>query len=60
MDRPRDIKRVTVKLPAELLQRVQQATGKGITATLIIALEELDRRDLASSRSKIAYDLYFK
>jgi len=56
-----DIKKVTVNLPAALLERVQQATGKGITETLVASLEEFDRREklreLASLRGKIDFDL---
>jgi hypothetical protein len=54
-------KKVTVNLPAELLERVQAATGRGITDTLVLALEEYDRREkqreLASLRGKIEFDL---
>ena len=54
-------KKVTVSLPAELLERVQAATGRGITETIRLGLEELDRREkqrqLASLRGKVDFDL---
>lgn len=36
-----DTQKVTAHLPAELLRRAQEMTGKGITETLKRALEEL-------------------
>lgn len=37
------VKKITANLPAELLARAQQATGLGITETLVAGLEELER-----------------
>ncbi|MEY4514539.1 MAG: hypothetical protein RLZZ450_6661 [Pseudomonadota bacterium] len=37
------LKKVTVNLPAKLLARVQTATGRGVTETLVATLEEYDR-----------------
>jgi hypothetical protein len=38
------LRRVTANIPAELLEVAMQATGKGLTATLIEGLEHLRRR----------------
>jgi len=55
------IKKVTINLPERLLARVQGITGLGITATLIEALKEIEKRDKRSAlkklRGKIAFDL---
>jgi hypothetical protein len=34
-------RKITLQLPAALLDRAQEATGKGVTETLRIALEQL-------------------
>lgn len=57
----RSIQKITVNLPKELLAEVRQATGSGITATLIEGLKELQRkqlrRDLLRLRGKVDIDL---
>lgn len=37
-------RRITANLPAELLDRAQEITGKGITETLVEGLEQIRRR----------------
>ncbi len=58
---PHSTKKVTVSLPAALLERVQAATGRGTTEVITMGLEELDRREkqrqLASLRGTIDFDL---
>ncbi|HSU39008.1 MAG TPA: hypothetical protein VLJ38_05550 [Polyangiaceae bacterium] len=55
------IRKVTANLPTEALARAQKLTGKGVTATLIDALEALDRsakrNALRQLRGKIAFEL---
>jgi hypothetical protein len=55
------LKKVTVNLPAKLLARVQAATGRGVTETLVATLEEYDRlerrRLLRSMAGKVDFDL---
>jgi hypothetical protein len=54
-------KKVTVNLPKEKLAHARAATGKGITATIIEGLEELEKRShrsaLRALRGKIRIDL---
>ena len=38
------IRRITANLPAELLERAQEITGKGITETLVEGLERIRRQ----------------
>ncbi|MBI4701009.1 MAG: hypothetical protein HY744_07600 [Deltaproteobacteria bacterium] len=38
------VKKVTVNLPARTLERAMTITAKGITATLLEGLHEIDRR----------------
>jgi hypothetical protein len=38
------IKRVTVNLPAKLLAEAEQVSGRGITETIVLGLEQLARR----------------
>ena len=38
-----DMRKITAFLPAELLVRAQAHTGSGVTETLRVALEELNR-----------------
>lgn len=53
--------KVTVNLPKETLARARTATGKGITATIVEGLEELENRShrsaLRALRGKIRIDL---
>jgi hypothetical protein len=37
------VRRITANLPGELLDQAMQVTGKGITETLIVALDRLRR-----------------
>jgi hypothetical protein len=39
-----NIKRVTLNIPADLLENAEKVTGKGITGTVIEGLEILARR----------------
>lgn len=54
-------KKVTVNLPDATLARAMSVTGRGITLTIIEALEELDRRGrrsaLRSQRGKVRFNL---
>jgi len=58
MSEPR---KITANLPRESLARAQKLTGKGVTATLVLALASLDREarraDLTRLRGKVAFDL---
>ncbi len=58
---PGNIRKVTVNLPARTLSRAMSLTGRGITPTIIEALEELERRAhrsaLRALRGKIRLDL---
>ncbi|HVV53382.1 MAG TPA: hypothetical protein VHO06_27240, partial [Polyangia bacterium] len=53
--------KVTVNLPSSTLTHARAVTGKGITATIIEGLEELERRAhrsaLRAMRGKIRIDL---
>jgi hypothetical protein len=55
------VRKITANLPREALARAQRLTGKGVTATLIDALEALDRSAKRSAlrqlRGKVAFDL---
>lgn len=55
------VKKVTANIPKELLERAQEATGLGITETLIMGLEELRRSRKRSAlrdlRGKVGFDL---
>lgn len=55
------VKKVTVNLPGELLERARRLTGKGITETLIDGLHELERaRKLSALRrlkGKVRFEL---
>lgn len=60
----KEIRKVTVNLPADLLERAQKQTGKGITETVIAGLEELDRRArmtaLRTLKGRVAFELDLK
>jgi hypothetical protein len=43
------VKKVTVNLPAKLLDRARENTGLGITETIVRGLEELERRQKRSA-----------
>lgn len=53
--------KVTVNLPTELLENAKRITGKGLTATLIEALKELEKRERRSAllalRGKVRFEL---
>lgn len=55
------LKKVTVNLPAKLLDRARAITGRGITDTITLGLEELQRREkrsaLRSLRGRVRFDL---
>lgn len=55
------LRKVTVNLPAEALARGQAITNKGVTATLVEALDALDRQERRSAlralRGKVRIDL---
>jgi hypothetical protein len=55
------LRKVTVNLPEEALDRAMRITGKGLTPTLIEALEELERRQKRSAlralRGKVKFEL---
>jgi hypothetical protein len=55
------VKKVTVNLPAKLLARVQHATGRGVTETLVATLREYDRlerrRALSNMSGKVDFEL---
>lgn len=37
------VKKITANIPAKLLAKAQDTTGRGITETLILGLEEIER-----------------
>ncbi len=43
------IRKITVNVPADVLDEATHATGKGVTATVIEGLEELRRRQMRSA-----------
>ena len=53
--------KVTINLPADTLAQARALTGKGITATIVEALEELERRShrsaLRALRGKVTFAL---
>lgn len=55
------VKKITANIPAKLLERAQEATGLGITETLVAGLEELERSRKRSAlrllRGKVRFDL---
>jgi hypothetical protein len=55
------VRKITANLPREALAKAQKLTGKGVTATLIDALDALDRAAkrtaLRQLRGKIAFEL---
>lgn len=56
-----DIRRVTANLPARLLKKACEVTGKGVTDTLVAGLEMVRRRAAAAKlkelRGKIRLDI---
>jgi hypothetical protein len=55
------VKKITANIPAKLLERAQEATGLGITETLVAGLEELERSRRRSAlrmlRGKVRFEL---
>jgi hypothetical protein len=55
------VKKVTANIPAKLLERAREATGLGITETLVAGLEELERArkrtELRALRGKVHFEL---
>ena len=54
-------RKITAHLPAKLLERAPRGTGKGITETLIAALEALEKSQQRSAlrglRGKVRFEL---
>ncbi len=55
------IKKITANIPAKLLAKAQDSTGLGITETLILGLEELERARKRSAlralRGRVKFEL---
>ena len=55
------IRKITVNLPEKTLENATRITGKGITATIVEGLHELERRArrsaLRSLRGKVHFEL---
>lgn len=55
------IRKVTVNLPAKLLERARETTGLGITETIVRGLEELERGQQRSAlrrlRGRVRFEL---
>lgn len=58
---PAKVRKVTVNLPADLLEDALRITAKGITPTIVEGLHELKRRDKRSAlrqlRGKVRFQL---
>jgi hypothetical protein len=54
-------RKITVNVPARILENAVRVTGKGVTSTVIEGLEELDRRAKRSAlralRGKVKFEL---
>ncbi len=54
-------RKITVNVPASVLDNAVKVTGKGVTLTVIEGLEELDRRAkrsaLRARRGKVRFEL---
>ena len=54
-------RKITVNLPADLLETATRLTGKGITSTLVEGLREIERREKRSAlralRGKVRVEL---
>ena len=54
-------KKITVNVPADLLESAVRITGRGVTPTVIEGLEELERREKRSAlralRGKVRFGL---
>jgi hypothetical protein len=55
------VRKVTVNLPEEALERAMRVTGKGITETIVEGLREVERRQHRSAlrglKGKVRIDL---
>jgi hypothetical protein len=55
------LKKVTINIPAEVLERARTITGRGITETIVQGLLELDRQRKRSAlralRGRVRFDL---
>lgn len=55
------VRKITVNVPAEVLESATRVTGKGVTLTVIEGLREIERRARRSAlrqlRGKIRFDL---
>ena len=58
------VKKITASIPAKLLARAQDTTGLGITETLILGLEEIERAHKRSAlralRGRVKFELNFE
>ncbi|HEY4159029.1 MAG TPA: hypothetical protein VGM29_13060 [Polyangiaceae bacterium] len=58
---PNTVKKITVNVPAAVLQRARAITGRGITETIVEGLLELDRKRrrsaLRSLRGRVQIEL---
>lgn len=54
------VKKITANIPARLLEHAQQATGLGITETLVAGLEELERSRKRSSLRELRGHVHFE
>lgn len=56
-----EARKITANLPRDALARAQRLTGKGVTGTLVAALEALERQEKRSAlrrlRGKVAFEL---
>jgi len=55
------VKKITVNLPAKLLEQARETTGLGITETIVVGLEEIERRRKRSAlralRGSVRFEL---
>jgi hypothetical protein len=57
--RQEKVRKVTVNLPASILEEAVRLTGKGITLTIIEGLEEIDRREKRSALRRLSGRVHF-
>ena len=55
------VKKVTVNVPSQILERARTITGRGVTETIVQGLIELDRQQKRSAlrllRGRVRFDL---
>jgi hypothetical protein len=55
------VKKITVNVPADVLERARKVTGRGITETIVEGLLELDRQRRRSAlralRGRVRFEL---